>query len=118
MIFLFLGYKSYNLIDNGQLRNILIYMLSEIQVNQLIEENELLQEVGKLLRALPAETIENDPVLAKEVAQLLNYKLGLDRKSYERLFGEFAAKRKQYQHLFKAIEEEVVGRNSLGSFKI
>ena len=70
------------------------------------------------MKYLPADEIENDPVLIKEIVQLLNYKFGLDSPSYERLFGTFAENRRNYQNLYKAIEDEVITRGSLGSFKV
>lgn len=78
---MFLAYKSYNLIDNGQLRDILIYMLSEIQVNQLIEENELLQVQLQDLNAIlhereqELEFFKASAAEARELRSLLDAQL-------------------------------------------
>jgi hypothetical protein len=67
---------------------------------------------------LPKEELENDPSLIKEIGQLLNFKIGLDERSYSSLFASFAENRKNYMNIYKAIEEEVLNKNSLNSFKI
>ena len=82
------------------------------------KEKELSNSIEELLKSLAAEEIENDPVLMREIAQLLNFKFGLSRKDFERLFMTFAENRKHYQSLYKAIEEEVINKSSLSSFKI
>ena len=70
-----------------------------------------------MLADLPAEEVENDPVLLKEVAGLLTHRFGLDADSYQQLVVGFANNQKLYQNIYKAFEEEIIERNPVASFK-